>query len=156
LQVANCLVVATSQPDDPVWQEALAERTGLKLYPVTWLCWDYVQDSYHGQALLTGRLAAEAVLCAPDGAEAKYIARARAALVADHRMALLLGRALSHRKGARFAVALAGATPWTRRNFARWLFEDYPRALIATPRRWRRGMFTPPGAFDQGAVSSDP
>ena len=28
---------------------------GLRLYPVTWLCWDYVQDSYHGQALLTGR-----------------------------------------------------------------------------------------------------
>ena len=27
---------------------------GLTLYPVTWLCWDYVQDSYHGQAMLTG------------------------------------------------------------------------------------------------------
>ena len=27
---------------------------GLKLYPVTWLCWDYVQDNYHGQAMLTG------------------------------------------------------------------------------------------------------
>ena len=27
---------------------------GLRLYPVTWLCWDYVQDSYHGQAMLTG------------------------------------------------------------------------------------------------------
>lgn len=27
---------------------------GLKLYPVTWLNWDYVQDCYHGQALITG------------------------------------------------------------------------------------------------------
>ena len=27
---------------------------GCRLYPVTWLCWDYVQDSYHGQAMLTG------------------------------------------------------------------------------------------------------
>ena len=27
---------------------------GLRLYPVTWLCWDYVQDNYHGQAMLTG------------------------------------------------------------------------------------------------------
>ena len=27
---------------------------GLKLYPLTWLCWDYVQDNYHGQAMLTG------------------------------------------------------------------------------------------------------
>ncbi len=27
---------------------------GLGLYPVTWLNWDYVQDSYHGQAMITG------------------------------------------------------------------------------------------------------
>lgn len=27
---------------------------GLRRYPVTWLCWDNVQDSYHGQAMLTG------------------------------------------------------------------------------------------------------
>lgn len=27
---------------------------GLKLYPVTWLNWDYVQDCYHGQAMVTG------------------------------------------------------------------------------------------------------
>lgn len=27
---------------------------GIKSYPVTWICWDYVQDSYHGQALITG------------------------------------------------------------------------------------------------------
>ena len=33
-------------------------------------------------------------------------------------------------------------TPWTRRNFARWLFEDYPRAVVATPRRWHRGLFS--------------
>src|SRR5574344_67996 len=26
----------------------------VKSYPVTWICWDYVQDSYHGQALITG------------------------------------------------------------------------------------------------------
>lgn len=28
--------------------------TGLSLYPVTWLNWDYVQDCYHGQAMITG------------------------------------------------------------------------------------------------------
>ena len=28
--------------------------TGLSLYPVTWLSWDYMQDSYHGQAMITG------------------------------------------------------------------------------------------------------
>lgn len=27
---------------------------GIKLYPISWLPWDYVQDCYHGQAMLTG------------------------------------------------------------------------------------------------------
>ena len=62
-------------------------------------------------------------------------------------MSRLLIRALQHRKGARAAVRIAGASGWTRRNFARWLFEDYPRALAVTPRRWHRGMWTGPGAY---------
>jgi hypothetical protein len=44
-------------------------------------------------------------------------------------------------------MRLAGATGWTRRNFGRWLFEDYPRALLLTPRRWHRGMFSGAGAW---------
>lgn len=27
---------------------------GIKRYPVTWMNWDYVQDCYHGQAMITG------------------------------------------------------------------------------------------------------
>ena len=27
---------------------------GLKLYPICWLNWDYIQDCYHGQAMITG------------------------------------------------------------------------------------------------------
>lgn len=27
---------------------------GITLYPVTWMNWDYVQDCYHGQAMITG------------------------------------------------------------------------------------------------------
>jgi menaquinone-9 beta-reductase len=104
-----------------------------------------------GQALLTGVLAAEAVVDGgPDGAEAAmrgYTHAARAALVADHRMSTTLVRALRHRKGARAAVRIAGSTAWTRRNFGRWLFEDYPRAITATPRRWHRGVLTGPGAY---------
>src|SRR5947209_1847195 len=103
------------------------------------------------QALLTGRLAAEAIAAAgpsrPGRATATYERSVRRELVADHRMSVLLGRALKHRKGARGAVRIAGATDWTRRNFARWLFEDYPRAAIVTPRRWHRRMFTSPGAY---------
>jgi hypothetical protein len=44
-------------------------------------------------------------------------------------------------------VRVAGSTAWTRRNFARWLFEDYPRAMLATPHRWHRRMLTGPGAY---------
>ncbi len=104
-----------------------------------------------GQALLTGVLAATAVDDAgPTDAAAATSAYRRAVarqLVPDHAMSMLLIRAVRHRKGVRAALAIAGATGWTRRNFARWLFEDYPRAVIATPRRWRRGMFTGTGAF---------
>jgi geranylgeranyl reductase family protein len=104
-----------------------------------------------GQALLTGRLAAEAIVAAgpdrPDEARRHYDRAVDRELVADHRMSALLQRALRHRKGARFAVRLAGSTAWTRRNFARWLFEDYPRAVVLTPRRWRRRLFTGPGAY---------
>jgi len=108
-----------------------------------------------GQALLTGMLAAEAITGGTDAAggdppgivTARYRRAVRRALVADHRMSTLLIRAVRHRKGVRAGLRLAGGTDWTRRNFARWLFEDYPRALVATPRRWHRGMFTGPGAY---------
>ena len=108
-----------------------------------------------GQALLTGILAADALVQAGAGHGAADASRARDlydrsvldALEADHKMSMLLIRAVRHRKGARVAVRIAGATGWTRRNFARWLFEDYPRALVATPRRWRRATWSRPGAY---------
>jgi geranylgeranyl reductase family protein len=103
-----------------------------------------------GQALLTGVLAAEAVVGhGPDAAAVTgaYRGAATRALVADHKMSMLLIRAVRHRKGVRIGLRVAGATAWTRRNFGRWLFEDYPRAMVVTPRRWHRGMFTGPGAY---------
>jgi geranylgeranyl reductase family protein len=99
-----------------------------------------------GQALLTGRLAAEAVLAGGD-APATYEHEVRRELVADDRMARALIPLLARPWIARGALRLTGATDWTRRNFARWMFEDYPRAMVATPRRWHRGMFTGPGAY---------
>jgi geranylgeranyl reductase family protein len=112
-----------------------------------------------GQALLTGKLAAEAIAQGEavdlngstdaKAVTAHYERAVRQALVADHRMSILLIRALRHRKGARAALRIAGTNSWTRRNFARWLFEDYPRAMLATPRRWHRGMLSGPGAYDE-------
>jgi len=104
-----------------------------------------------GQALLTGVLAARAISLAgvSDDARARGLYESWVAqhLDADHKMSMFLIRALQHRKGARAAVRLASASSWTRRNFARWLFEDYPRGLITTPSRWHAGMFTGVGAY---------
>ena len=98
------------------------------------------------QALVSGRKAAEAVLAGGDVA-AEYRKVIEHELFADHRLARLLSRALSHRKGVRIALRVAGSSDWTRRNFGRWLFEDYPRAAVLTPSRWHRGMFTGSGAY---------
>jgi geranylgeranyl reductase family protein len=111
-----------------------------------------------GQALLSGRLAAEAVLAAPAPADAgpAYAAAVGRELVPDTRASRALVRVLRHELGTRGAVRLSGATGWTRRNFARWLFEDYPRAWVATPRRWSRHSFAGPGAWvDGGAPGAD-
>jgi geranylgeranyl reductase family protein len=110
-----------------------------------------------GQALLTGVLAAEAISGAggtgggggepPGVVTARYRRAVRRALVADQHVSTLLIQAVRHRRGVRAGLRLAGATGWTRRNFARWLFEDYPRAVLVTPRRWQRGMLGGPGAY---------
>ncbi len=120
-----------------------------------------------GQALLTGVLAARAVRYhspAVGGASdpspvrgstrreasdvrAHYQRAVERELVPDHKMSMLLIRALQHRKGARAAIRVAGLTPWTRKNFARWLFEDEPRAVALTPRRWHRRFLNRDGAY---------
>jgi flavin-dependent dehydrogenase len=104
-----------------------------------------------GQALATGRWAARALLAAgpfaADEAARRYRERVHRELVADHRVARAVSSLLATPRGADRALAAAGASPWTRRNFARWLFEDYPRAVLAAPRQWPRAVRTAPGAF---------
>ncbi|MGH9031157.1 MAG: hypothetical protein ACRDZV_03440, partial [Acidimicrobiia bacterium] len=70
---------------------------------------------------------------------------------ADLRLASVLQRVLGSQYWARAALRAVDLTPWTRRNFARWMYEDYPRALLLTPRRWHRGMLTGPGAYRRAA-----
>ena len=104
-----------------------------------------------GQALLTGTLAAQAIIGAAAAAEVAsvYETSVHRHLVADHRLANTLSGWLRHPLLARGALRIAGTTPWTRRNFGRWLFEDYPRAMLFTPRRWHRKMFTGQGSFQK-------
>lgn len=103
-----------------------------------------------GQALLTGRLAAEAIL---DGASTaigtarRYEHHVHRHLLADHKMSVALGKILARNRGARGAIRAVDLNDWTRRNFGRWMFEDEPRAVALTPRRWHRRMFRRDGAF---------
>ncbi|MGH9042422.1 MAG: FAD-dependent monooxygenase, partial [Acidimicrobiia bacterium] len=101
------------------------------------------------QALTTGTLAADAVLAGgpPVVVAARYVAAVERHLGPDLRFAGRLGRILQSPLGARAAVRAAGLSDWSRRNFARWLFEDYPRAQVLTPGRWRRGAMSRPGAY---------
>jgi geranylgeranyl reductase family protein len=111
-----------------------------------------------GQALETGELAAQAIIaggphqCAEVGR--RYRRLVLAGMGADDRMAAQLSRAIGHRRGVRAAIRLAGATDWSRGNFVRWMFEDYPRAALLTPHRWRRGLLHGSGAFNRPPTAS--
>ncbi len=114
-----------------------------------------------GQALETGRLAAAAVARGgPAGAVGRhYEESARRSLQADHRLAGLLGRLLARPRVAEASLRAVDLSRWTRDSFARWMFEDYPRAALFTPRRWRRGLLSSPAAFaapPERAVSCAP
>ena len=108
-----------------------------------------------GQALLTGRLAAEAILVGgalqPDTVAGSYERAVQHELFADHRMSKRLGAVLEHPAGVRGAIRIVAASGrWGRRNFARWMFEDEPRAIATSPRRWHREFLARPGAYVAG------
>lgn len=60
--VTDLLLLWRDDETETIWAYEFCQQsevkeawdTGLKLYPVCWLNWDYVQDCYHGQAMLTG------------------------------------------------------------------------------------------------------
>jgi flavin-dependent dehydrogenase len=100
------------------------------------------------QAIETATLAVDAIATGDAaGVGQRYRERVHRALGRDLRFAAALQRVLRSRRGARAAVRVAGLTPWTRRHFANWMFEVYPRALLLTPDRWRRGALSAGGAY---------
>jgi flavin-dependent dehydrogenase len=109
------------------------------------------------QALESGMLAARAGAARGDASAgaARYTESIDRALGADLRFAAVLQHVLRIPLGARAAIRAASLTPWTRRNFARWMWEDYPRALLLTPRRWHRKMFQPAGAYSLHSSHGD-
>ena len=61
-KVTDILLMWRDRESGEIWAQRSAGgvavkkpwNMGIKLYPVTWLNWDYVQDCYHGQAMVTG------------------------------------------------------------------------------------------------------
>jgi geranylgeranyl reductase family protein len=107
------------------------------------------------QALETGMLAAAAVASNGDVAR-RYTRAVEQHLVRDLRFARFLRPALASSFTARAALRAVDGNEWTRSNFARWMFEDYPRAVLLTPSRWHRGMLHGPGAYRSAGVSATP
>ncbi|HET6873996.1 MAG TPA: geranylgeranyl reductase family protein [Acidimicrobiales bacterium] len=108
------------------------------------------------QALETGEGAARAVVqagpAAPGVAARRYERGIRWGMALDNRLALALSAVLGRATGADRALSIVDTSDWSRRGFARWMFEDYPRAALVTPHRWHRRMFTSPGAYAKAAA----
>ena len=108
------------------------------------------------QALRTGRSSALAIINSgpfkPQQAEAIYKRAIADELGHDHQFAERLQKLLEKSETTELALKLANYNDWTRRNFARWMFEDYPRALALTPNRWSSNMFNLDGAYQQSSV----
>ncbi len=100
------------------------------------------------QALETGALAIRAIAASRDDVAAvgrRYRDDVDRTLGTDLRFAALLQHLLRVPLGARAAIAAAGLTPWTRRNFARWMFEDYPARARPHPGALAPGHVHRPG-----------
>jgi flavin-dependent dehydrogenase len=102
-----------------------------------------------GQGLLSGRLAAECIAAdgSPEHVQRLYRERIDRELGRDLRFARLMLNVVRHRRGIEWGLRVAGLTDWTRRNFARWMFEDYPRAYVFTPARWGEHSMHGKGAY---------
>ncbi len=104
-----------------------------------------------GQAIESGRMAVDAVVTEgidhPTAVRDRYQNDLRRTIGRDHRLAQALSQLLARPWVAEAALAATGATAWTRENFARWLFEDYPRAVLVNPRRWPERPLDQPAPY---------
>ena len=102
-----------------------------------------------GQALESGRLAAQAIAAESptENAARIYERSARTAFQLDHRFSKTLSNVLAKPILTEMALRAVDANAWTRRNFVRWMFEDYPRASLINPKHWNKDLFNKSGAW---------
>ncbi len=104
-----------------------------------------------GQALETGIAAARSILSdATRGSSHvadSYRRAVAASLTKDHAIARACRGLFSTAAGANAVLRVVDSSPFVRRNVARWLFEDYPRAIVTAPSAWPDALRPRPGAF---------
>jgi menaquinone-9 beta-reductase len=102
------------------------------------------------QALETAETAARAIAASgahPASAARRYNLRVRFSISVDHRVSGLLSKILARPTGSDRSLALLEFDDRLRTPFARWMFEDCPRALVLTPHRWALRRRSGSGAY---------
>ncbi len=104
-----------------------------------------------GQALETGIAASHTIADHWESGQRRAAVAYREAIAAglakDHALSRLCRGLFSHPISTDAALRAVDSSPFIRRNVARWLFEDYPRAFVTSPERWKIARRRAPGAF---------
>lgn len=100
-----------------------------------------------GQAMESAEVAAAVIVDVgpdrPDRAALAYRRIMDATLGMDDKVSVAVSTLLTHPRLANGWQRFVMANKVTRYQFLRWMFEDYPRALILTPARWRTARSHP-------------
>ncbi|MDQ2724210.1 MAG: NAD(P)/FAD-dependent oxidoreductase [Actinomycetota bacterium] len=100
-----------------------------------------------GQAMESAEMAVHSLIQAgadrPDRAAMAYRRAIDATLGVDDKVSVAVSNLLRRPRVANGWQRLVMANKVTRYQFLRWMFEDYPRALVLTPRRWAVGPVRP-------------
>jgi hypothetical protein len=101
--------------------------------------------------VLTARLAAEAIIAggalAPDAVADAYRSTVRTTCWPITRCRAAQQRCSATSSGARGAIRVLATSDWSRRNFARWMFEDEPRAIASPPPAGTATSFHQPAPY---------
>ena len=99
------------------------------------------------QALASAEVAAEAVLAGTAGAARRYEMEAARTFFLEHHIARATRKVFTHPLGARACVGGTELSPAVTATVGGWLYERYPRTVVARPSLWRRSTFNRPGPY---------